>query len=90
MEVAWNEAAEDLKIEVLGWADNNNADAKDWIQELAAQKIRSCKTLRKRARNEDSWNELCAAVSGGLREELRDWFKRTYPDSKTSLLQIEN
>jgi hypothetical protein len=52
------------------------------IQELAKQKIRSCKTLNKRARNEDSWNELCAAVSGGLREELRDWFQQMYPNRK--------
>ena len=83
LEIAWSEAADDLKKQVSEWAENI-ADCKEWIQELAKQKIRSCKTLNKRARNEDSWNELCSAVSGGLREELRDWFQKSYPDSKYS------
>jgi hypothetical protein len=84
VEVAWNEAADDLKIEVSGWAEHNIARQRKWILELAKQDISSCRTLEKRARNDDSWTELCAAVSGGLREELRDWFQRTYPDSKTA------
>jgi hypothetical protein len=85
LEIAWSEAADDLKKQVSEWAENNMLRQRKWIQELAKQKIRSCKTLNKRARNEDSWNELCSAVSGGLREELRDyWFQKSYPDSKYS------
>jgi hypothetical protein len=82
LEIAWSEAADDLKKRVLEWAENNMLRQRKWILELAKHDISSCRTLEKRARNEDSWNELCAAVSGGLREELRDWFQKSYPDSK--------
>ena len=85
LEIAWNEAEDDLKKQVSEWAENI-ADCKEWILELVKQDIRSCKTLNKRARNEDSWNELCAAVSGGLREELRDWFQQMYPNRKILVL----
>ena len=76
-----------LEEELLKWANGSHDAFKYWKNELAGPPhfITDLQTLKKRARNEDSWNELCAAVSGGLREELRDWFKRTFPDSKTSL-----
>ena len=90
MEVAWNEAAEDLKIEVLGWAEHNIPRQRKWIHELHTQDISSCKTLKKWADDDDALSALCATVSLGLRVKLRTWFKRTYPDSQTSLLQIEN
>jgi hypothetical protein len=61
-----------LKRDVWEWAEHNIADAKDWIIELSKHKIRSHKALKKVARNEDSWNQLCASVSIVLREELRD------------------
>eukprot|EP00475_Leptophrys_vorax_P024720 TRINITY_DN34166_c0_g1_i2.p1 TRINITY_DN34166_c0_g1~~TRINITY_DN34166_c0_g1_i2.p1 ORF type:complete len:127 (-),score=19.62 TRINITY_DN34166_c0_g1_i2:84-464(-) len=89
-EVSWNEAADDLKTELWEWAEHNTLRQRKWILELANQDISSRKALEKRAKYDDLWNELCAAVSGGLRGELRDWFTRTYPDSKASLFQVEN
>eukprot|EP00475_Leptophrys_vorax_P035082 TRINITY_DN5741_c0_g1_i5.p1 TRINITY_DN5741_c0_g1~~TRINITY_DN5741_c0_g1_i5.p1 ORF type:complete len:528 (+),score=101.91 TRINITY_DN5741_c0_g1_i5:24-1607(+) len=79
VEVAWNEAADDLKKEVWDWSDNNIADTKDWIHELGKQKIRSCKTLMAWADDDDDFSALRAAVSTDLRVSLRLWFKRTYP-----------
>ncbi len=83
VEAAWNEAADDLKEEVLEWTDNNIADTKDWIHELAKHKIRSCKTLKAWADDDDDFSTLRATVSTDLRVSLRLWFKQTYPDSKT-------
>jgi len=88
VEAAWNEAADDLKVEVSGWADNI-ADAQDWVHELAGQKIRSCRTLKEWADDHDAFSALCATVSNSLRVKLRSWFKRAYPDSKTSSFRIE-
>jgi hypothetical protein len=81
-EAAWNEAADDLKREVWEWAEHNILRQRKWILELANQDIGSCKALEKRAKYGDLWAKLCSAVSEGLQGELRDWFERTYPESK--------
>jgi hypothetical protein len=90
VEAAWNEAADDLKIMVWDWAEHNIPRRRNWILELAKQDISSGGTLKEWADDDDAFSALCATVSTGLRVKLRSWFKQAYPDSKNSLLRIEN
>ena len=82
VEVAWKEAADDLKKEVSRWADNI-VDAKDWAHELAAQKIRSCRTLEERA-GSSRWQSTIDKLSDGLAVNLEIWYKEKHPESNSS------
>ena len=83
VEVAWEEAADDLKKEVSRWADSNSTDAKDWAHELAAQKIRSCRTLEERAVS-SRWQSTLDKLSDGLAVKLEIWYKEKHPESNSS------
>jgi hypothetical protein len=84
------DGAPKLEDELLKWANENEARKNKWLTELIKNDIDNMQTLKEWADDEDAFNALCATVSMGLRVKLRSWFKRTYPDSKTSLLRIEN
>jgi hypothetical protein len=86
VEVAWEEAADDLKKEVSRWADSNSTDAKDWAHELAAQKIRSCRTLEEM--DLESFGVLLGALKARnqavLIQKLKIWYKEKHPESNSS------
>jgi hypothetical protein len=79
------EPTEDLNSKTLDWwlekwaNDVGVPKMKDkWKDELLDQGIGNMQALEKRARQHDSWEDLCAAVTGGIREELRDWKRNVY------------
>ena len=58
VEVAWNEAADDLKIEVWEWAEHNISRQRKWILELFNQDISSGATLKEWAEDDDAFGAL--------------------------------
>eukprot|EP00475_Leptophrys_vorax_P039398 TRINITY_DN710_c0_g1_i9.p1 TRINITY_DN710_c0_g1~~TRINITY_DN710_c0_g1_i9.p1 ORF type:complete len:656 (-),score=153.26 TRINITY_DN710_c0_g1_i9:109-2076(-) len=82
VQIVWNEAADDLKRDVHGWADNI-ADAKDWVHELASQKIRSCRTLEERSES-SRWQSTLDKLSDGLAAKLETWYKLKHPETVSS------
>jgi hypothetical protein len=63
------------------WANNDTTapNLKDkWKDELLDQGIGNMQALDKRARHQDSWEELCVAVDGDIRANLQDWKEKVF------------
>jgi hypothetical protein len=66
-----NELIEDLLSQ---FTKGNESLKEKWLNELRENDINNIQALKRR-RHSDSWKELCANVSEGLRKELTDWNK---------------
>jgi hypothetical protein len=80
MDEAWNEADDDLKVEVLKWAEGKQAQAKKWILELFNNDITSYDSLKDWADETDDWNLFVKRFEGTMfGVKLKKWYKVRYP-----------
>ncbi len=59
---------------VLRWANNNEEDCKEWMDELIKQKIRDYETLEQRLES-SRWKSTFDKLSDGLAVKLERWHK---------------